>query len=328
MMVHIPVPGRLFGDSVVTDLRQINVVYNKLKGDIIENTSKMTNPPIVAPVGSLLKAPEFTPGEIIYYNPTLPGKLEQFKPEPYPPQVMNTLIRLLQERDDVSGVNDVSRGIVPRGVRSGDALAHLLEQDETRLAVTARAYENMIAAAMEMVLKLARAFYDVPRVIRIVGSNSQREVALFKAEDIPADADVHVEAGSTLPKSLAQQQQFLLDLWDRQIITDPRLVVRLTHYGTLQEVFSDVELDASQAQRENERLRAGVEVPVEDFHNHVIHIAEHNRFRKTVEFEQLPPERRELFRQHVEAHKQYLQQASGGEVNAPQENGGSANVSR
>lgn len=320
MMVHIPIPGRLFGDSTVTHLRQVNVAYNKLKSDIVENTTKLSNPPMVAPAGALLKAPEFSPGEVIYYNPTMPGRIDQLKFEPYPPQVMNTLMRLLQERDDISGVNDVSRGITPRGVRSGQALAYLLEQDETRLAVTARNYEQLIADTMNMVLKLARAFYDVPRVIRVLGENNQREVALFKAEDIPPDADVHIEAGSTLPKSQTQQQQFLLELWDRQIITDPRLVLRLTHYGTPQEIFSDMELDTSQAQRENDQMAKGVPAQVEDFQNHFIHIVEHNRFRKTVEFEKLPPERREIFRQHVDAHKQFMPQ--GGAVDAQGRNKG------
>ncbi|BCV23295.1 hypothetical protein [Gelria sp. Kuro-4] len=323
MMVHIPVPGRLFGESVITSLRQVNTIYNKLKSDIIENTSKLSNPPMFAPVGALLKPPEFSPGEVIYFNPTVPGKIDQAKFDPYPPQVVNTLMRLLQERDDISGINDVSRGIVPRGIRSGEGLSYLLEQDETRLAVTARNYEAMIGDAMGMVLRMAREFYDIPRVIRILGTNNQREVALFKAEDIPPDADVRVEAGSTLPKSMVQQQQFLLDLWDRRIINDPRLVLRLTQYGSTEEVFNEIELDSSQALRENDRMAAGVYAEVEDFHNHAVHIAEHNRFRKTVDFERLAPERRELFKQHVDKHKQFLAEAQqgGGALNGAGQEG-------
>ncbi len=312
-MVHIPSPGSLFGSSAVTQLRQINVTYNKLKSDIVENSTKLSNPPILAPVNAFLKAPEYSPGEVIYYNPLSPGKIDQLKFEPYPPQLVNTLIRLLQERDDVSGINDVSRGITPRGVRSGEALAYLLEQDETRLAVTARHYERMIEQAMEMVLRLARTFYDIPRVIRLLGTNNELEVSLFKATDIPPDADVHVDAGSTLPKSQTQLQSFLMELWDRKIITDPRLVLRLTHYGSSDEIINDLELDTSQALRENSKMASGVGVVVEDFHNHAIHLAEHNRFRKTVDFEKLPAERRDLFKQHVEEHKRFIEQ--GGAFN-------------
>ncbi len=323
-MVHIPVPGRLFGDSVVTHLRQVNVAYNKLKSDIVESTTKLTNPPLFAPANAFLKPPEFSPGEVCYYNPLIPGKIDQLKLEPFPPHTMNVLMRLIQERDDISGVNEVSRGIVPRGVRSGDALAHLSEQDEIRLAVTARNYEAMIGKAMTMVLWLAREFYDLPRTIRVLGENSQREAVLFKSEDIPPDADVRVEAGSTLPKSQAREQQFLLGLWDRQIITDPRLVLRFTHYGSAQELLGDIELDTSQAQRENTRMSEGEQVVVEDYHNHMVHLAEHNRYRKTVDFERLPPERRDLFRQHVSAHQQYLMM-QGGVLSGAQQTGSRPN---
>lgn len=311
MMKHIPVPGRLYGNSVVTYLRHINVLYNKIRSDIAENTTKLSNPPLIAPINSLLNTPTMEPGEIIYYNPLSlqGGQIRQLEFEPYPTQVMNTLIRLLQERDDISGINDVSRGIVPRGVRSGQALAYLLEQDETRLAVTAAQYEQMIEDTLRMVLHLARNYYDVARLIRLMGDEN---VTLFKGNDIPADADVRVEAGSTLPKSSAVLQDYLMQLWDRGIITDPRLLLRLTHYGSTEEIISDLELDSSQAQRENNRMAAGETVEVYDYQNHVVHIAEHNRFRKTAEYEKLSEERREQFAQHVEKHKQFLAQLQGG----------------
>lgn len=323
MMRHLVIPGSFYGDSVVTHLRQINVLYNKLKSDIIENSSKLSNPPLVAPIDALLKTPEFEPAEIIYYNPLVgnANSIDQLKITPYPPQLINTLMRLTQEIDNIAGVTEVSRGMMPRGARSAEALAYLLEREEMRYSVTATEYENMVGSAMTTVLRLAREFYDVPRLIRVMGENNTWMVRHFKAKDIPPDADVRVEPGSTLPKSKAKLKEELYALWDRKVVRDPRLLIRLADYGNLQEVFGDLELDTSQALRENDKMAKGGQVAVEDFHNHAVHIVEHNKFRKTVEYEKLKSETKELFARHVREHQDFIQQeqlAEGGEGFAQQ----------
>lgn len=307
-MVHIPVADSLYGESVVSQLRQVNVMYNKIRSDVVENTSKLSNPPLKAPVNAFLQPPKFEPGEVMYYNPLVGGEIDQVRIEPYNQATMNILMRLWQERDDISGISEVSRGVVPRGVRSAQAVAYLLEQDETRLSVTARAYEDMIGRAMGMALKLARKFYTAPRIIRVVGEDRAWQAHLFKATDIPADADVRVQPSSTLPKSRIQQQQELLDLWDRGILQDPSMLLRLSDYGTNQEIYQDIELDKSQAQREIQRMLEGEPATVEDFHNHAVHIIEHNRFRKTSKYEDLPESHKELFRQHVKEHEAFVEQ--------------------
>jgi hypothetical protein len=308
MMKHLPAPDQFYGASVVSHLRAINVIYNKLRSDIIENTTKLSNPMLLAPVNALLREPSWEAGEVIPYNPIVGGNFTPIRVDPYPSHMVNTLLRILQERDDISGVSEVSRGTVPRNVRSAAALAYLLEQDATRMNVVAYNWECFIGRALQYALNLARQFYEVPRVLRVLGENAEWEAKLFKAEDIPPEADVRVVAGSTLPKSQVQQQEFLLNLWDRRIVTDPRVVLRLTQYGSEEELYSDLELDAAQAARENQRMLDGEEVVVEDFHNHAVHIVEHNRLRKTVQYEELPEERKQIFRQHVAAHTAFLQQ--------------------
>lgn len=323
MVRHLRIPGRFYGDSVVTHLRQINVLYNKLKSDIIENSAKLSNPPMVAPVNAFFQTPKFEPGEIIYYNPLVPGvdRMRWMEPIPYPPQLVNLLIRLAQEVDNISGITEVSRGMVPRGVRSAQAMAHILEQEEMRASVTAQEYERMIASSLTKMLRLAKEFYDVPRLIQVVGENQSYEARQFKSTDIPEDVEVHVEPNSTLPKSKARIKEELYSLWDRQILTDPRLLLRLTEYGNMNEVFADLELDTAQALRENEKMAKGEEARVEDYQNHAVHIAEHNRYRKTVAYEKLPDQVKELFARHVAEHQQFLAQLQAQQPEKPEKGG-------
>lgn len=305
---YLRVPGRVWGETPVSQLRPINVIYNMIRSDILENLTKVSNPMLMAPVSALIKPPEFQPGEVIEFNPLAPQGLTPLQVPPFPPHAMNMLLRLQQEADEVLGVSEITRGIVPRGVRSERAMARLLEQEERRFSVLAGSYEKMVAKALTYALRLAREFIDLPLVLRVTGGDNPEEAALFKAKDIPADVTVVVERGSSLPRSGAAVLDLAFALWDRGIIRDPALLLRLANYGALSEAARDVELDRAQAQRENQRMREGKEAVAEDWHNHVVHLYEHNSFRKTAEYEELGEEVRRLFRDHVEQHMQYVGQ--------------------
>jgi len=161
----------------------------------------------------------------------------------------------------------------------------------------------------------------VPRLIQVVGENQSYQAQRFKSTDIPEDVEVHVEPNSTLPKSKARIKEELYSLWDRQILTDPRLLLRLTEYGNMNEVFADLELDTAQALRENEKMAKGEEARVEDYQNHAVHIAEHNRYRKTVAYEKLPDQVKELFARHVAEHQQFLAQLQAQQSEKPEKGG-------
>ncbi len=303
---YMRVPGRLAGDTFVTDYRPIQVMYNMVRSDILENLMKVSNPIFADYVGALDTAPQFEAGEFILRKPNVPGELRQFKVDPFPPHSMNMMMRLMQEGANVSGVNDIARGNVPRGVRSADQMGYLVEQSDSRLHPFIEEYEDMVKTALTYVLWLAREYMELPVVLRVLGKNKTYEAMLFSTKDIPADADVIVDKGSALAQSGAALQQLAITLWDRGILRDPALVLRLTQYGALEEATGDVELDTAQAQRENERLKVGLAVPVEDFQNHIVHVLEHNRFRKTADYDEATEEIKAAFRVHVMMHESQM----------------------
>lgn len=49
------------------------------------------------------------------------------------------------------------------------------------------------------------------------------------------------------------------------------------------------------------------ELPVNSYDNHAVHIAYHNRFRKSQYFETLPDEAKQIFEAHVQKHQLALQ---------------------
>jgi len=321
-VVHTPVPGEFYGITWVSDSRQVNVLYNRLRSDILENAVKLSNPPLLAPMGAITGEVKMNPGEVISYNPLVlqGGKLEQLKIEPFPAQAVNMLVRLEQEADEQAGVTALTRGGVPRNVRSAQQLSALAALEDQRRQVALQGYTEMIEAALTNALKLARKYMSLPR--QLGGGNNA--AFIIRGSDIPPDAQVKVTIDLETAPPSAEEEKRLFALFDRGIIQDPRLLVRLLKYGSKEEMFTDADLDEAQAQRENARMAEGVAVMPEDFHNHMLHLIEHNRFRKTEAYEQLPPERKELFARHVAVHQQFLQAvqqqsqrvAEGGEVSA------------
>src|SRR5690606_25848127 len=282
--------------------------YNKSRSQAVEIRNLAAKPKWLVPKGSIDRPITTAPAEQIEYIP-----IAGYRPEPIlgrevPTTYWRDLEQSRNEIYEVSGQHEVSRSIVPSRVRSGIAIAYLQEQDDTRLVHTAQAYEEAIEELETYKLHLARQFYIEPRVARIIGENNVIEVIEFTRDDIPENADVMVIAGSSLPQSRVARQEFILELWRQRIIQDPRTILKLLEFGDVEGVYEDVNLDSGQAQRENELLKMGIWHQPEDFENHEIHILEHNRFRKTEAYDQLPDEIKSLFAQHVAMHQQMMMQ--------------------
>lgn len=323
---HILIPGSFWGDSTVTSLIDPQMQYNKTRSQAIEIKNMMAKPKWVVPKGSIDRPITTEPGEVIEFIP-VGGQRPQIERSPeIPSSIYRELMQLRDEIYELSGQHEVSRAQNPSGVRSGVAIAHLQEQDDLRMNPTVQEYERAVERLETFKLGLARQFYAEPRVARIVGEDGAVDVFTFTSEDIPADADVRVQSGSTLPPSRLARQDFILQLWQLKIVQDPKTVLRLLEFGNINGIYDDENLDTGQAHRENEALQNGEFHNAEDFENHDIHVFEHNRFRKTPEFEQLDENIQQMFREHVAQHEQFKVQAQNPMQPEPQEQGGAPDM--
>lgn len=309
--VDIPVPGRFWGESMVTDMIDSQRNLNKSRSQAIEIRNLMAKPKYFVVKGALDVGKTITsaPGEIVEYN-LVTGAPAGGRPHidqgaTVPDTFWKDAERSVSELRSVSGINEVSNASAPTGVTAARAIGFLQEQDDLRLGPTAQAYEEAISEISEHKLRLARQFYEEPRTVRVVGRNNSVKVVEFYKENIPDDVDVQVETGSSLPKSRVARQNFVLELWDKKLIQDPRVAVRMLELGDIEGLYEDATRDIDQASRENEAMKSGTPREAHDFDNHSIHINEHNRFRKGEEFEQLDPAAQDLFAQHVAQHQQF-----------------------
>lgn len=309
--VDIPVPGRFWGDSMVTDMIDPQRNLNKSRSQAIEIRNLMAKPKYFVPKGALDVGKTITsaPGEIVEWN-IMPGAPDGGRPSvdagaPIPDSFWRDAEQSTAEVRTVSGIHEVSNASAPQGVTAARAIGFLQEQDDLRLGPTSQAYEDAISEISEHKLHLARQFYEEPRTVRVVGRNNSVKVVEFYKENIPDDVDVSVETGSSLPKSRVARQNFVLELWSKQLIQDPRVAVQMLELGDIEGLYEDSTRDIDQASRENEAMKAGTPREANDFDNHSLHIAEHNKFRKGEEYEQLDPALQDLFAQHVAMHQQF-----------------------
>lgn len=303
--IHIPT-GRFYGDSTIPDLIPLQKEYNRTRSQIIEAKNRMAKPQLMAPRGSVDPTKITSePGLIVFYTPGYQP------PTPIPLQsipsyVIDELDRCQRDMDDISSQHEITKGRTPPGVTAATAIAYLQEEDDSKLSFTISSLEEGVEKLGRHFLSHVQQFWDAQRTVEIMGNDGQWEQLMFGKADLKGNTDLRVEAGSATPRSRAAKQAFIMELADKGMIPPDRALKYLDMAETGR-LYEETMLDTRHAQRENIRLRNGdLEVAVNDWDNHEVHIIEHNNFRKRSEFEKLPDEIQMAFQQHVEQHKMVM----------------------
>lgn len=325
---HIPT-GKFYSDSIITDLVPLQKEYNRTRSQIVESKNRMARPQLMAALGSLDPSKVTNePGQIIFYKPGYAP------PAPLPLQglpgyVLQELDRCQADMDDISGQHEVTKGRVPPGVTAATAISYLQEQDDSKLSHTIDSIEDGIEKLGRQILSHVVTFWDVSRIIRVVGDDGTFDSITLKGSDLRGNTDLKVESGSALPTSKAAKQAFIMDLMKMGMIP-PEKGLAVLEIGGITKLYDELQVDVRQAQRENLRLQqppdpmaqaplidpqtgqpspAPPAVPVNTWDNHAIHIDTHNKFRKSQKFEVLDPSLKVAFEQHVQTHQLAMQQS-------------------
>lgn len=128
--------------------------------------------------------------------------------------------RLLAEFLQVSGVSEFMRNSKTQtGLTSGVALQLLIEQDDTRLAVSAEQIRGAIKTVGQHILRLYKQFATAARLEKVVGDNGSIEVFYFSGSDISSD-DVVFETENDLNETPASRKSMVMDLLNAGLLSD------------------------------------------------------------------------------------------------------------
>jgi len=330
---HIPSATSIWPQSVMEQIRDLNLEIDKTTSQLIENKDYMANPMwLIATQHKVKGQMKNVAGGVVRYvhvpNVPPPAPVQGVQ---MPAQVESLLAGLREQILDVSGQSEVSRGSVPTGVRSGVAVAYLQEEDDTKLGPTIDNMEQAIALESSLTLERFSQFYTAPRILRFYRHDGKFDVLKFKGADLKNNTDVVCQAGSMMPKMKAARQQYTLELVSLGILTDPKEIKEELDLGAGEPDNNDKAV--AQADRENNIMLHGLglgmftlptnaqdsdiqktvsaAVPVKAWHNHALHIERHTSQMMDEEFDQLSishPGIPRLFDEHVAMHQQFLAQ--------------------
>ncbi len=315
---YAPMPGRFWGVSLVEHLVALQRDYDRARNQSIQQRDRLAHPQIIKQKGTLLKPLRNEYGDVWEYDGM--SKPDVIPPPPMSQMHVESMERSLSDMRAISAQGEASQGDVPPGLRSGVAIRYLQERDISSLASTIRSYEKAIGRVYQRRLTLIHRFLDIPRGIRIYGEYRQADVGIFKGEDLFGNVNVRIKAGSMMPKSKAETAELMIELLTLGVFdpANPRhqeIVLSAFEVGGAEKLFALRNSDRRRAEIENYMFGRANQGPngvpavfpdVDDDDDHETHLDEHLLFKKSDEYELLPPIIRAAFDAHLFKHKQAL----------------------
>lgn len=317
--VAIKRAGCFFGTSMVERAIPIQRAYNAVKNRKHEFMNRIAMGVLAVEDGSVdirdLENEGLSPGKILVYRqgatpPTF------INPGSIPADFSYEEDKLLSEFISVSGVSEIMRSSsVPSSITSGVALQLLLEQDETRLSVTADNIRNAALNIAKMLLRLYKQFASQTRLGKVVGEEGEVELISWNSSDIGCD-DVVFDTENEMNTSQAARQTMIFDLLKAGLLSDENgkisdamryKILDVLGYGSW-EMTKDVErLHVLRAEKENMNI-VNDEPVVSEIDDHSLHIATHKKFLLGNDFVKIKekfPRAEQVLLEHIKNHRQF-----------------------
>ena len=236
---YCKIPGRLWGLGAVEPLLEIQISYNKVRSQIIENAELIGNPKWLIPKTAGVGPNSITSrkGEKIYYNPA-GGVPTAVTPPSLPGFVLQNASQLASEMMDVSGLHATSLGKRAVGVTSGKAIEALSGRDMTQLQTTQNDLERASESLGKVVLTLMRRYYTEGKMMRMMDSMGRVVFKYLNSTDLVEDPEICIEAGSLFRNEKQDRDQRILDMLQLGLI-EKDTALRELKFGTGNSYVSD-----------------------------------------------------------------------------------------
>lgn len=306
--------GEFFGASIIERIIPVQRAYNTVKNRKHEFMNRIAMGVMAVEDGSIdtdnLEEEGLSPGKVLIYRQgsTPPIMLNAGQ---VPADFHIEEERLLSEFVMISGVSEVTTySQVPSNVASGTAISLLLEQDDTRISLTADSLRNCVKGVGKQILKLYKQFATAPRIKRIAGENSEVEMRAFSANDL-TDDDLVFDTSNELEDTNAGRKAMVLELLKLGLLADENgemsartktRIFDILGFGNWEDSRDIDELHLKKAQRENAELLKKPVVP-DSVDNHILHIDEHTKLFITKSVAQNAAQKARVL-EHINNHKE------------------------
>lgn len=313
--------GAFFGTSVIERTIPVQRAYNALKNRKHEFLNRISMGVLAVEDGSVdvdnLADEGLSPGKIIVYRQgSTPPVLLNHGNIPSDFHIEEN--RLLEEFVMISGVSEIMKySQLPANVTSGVAISLLIEQDDTRIAISADNIRYAVKQIGKQILRLYKQFAIERRLKRIAGENGELEMFYFNSGDISSD-DLVFDTENELVETPSSRKSMVLELLRLGLLTDEngkfsaRTKTKLLEtlgFGNWESSRDLDELHLKKAMRENKAIReATATINPESIDNHMIHIEEHTKYILSADFDS-SADIKERIIEHINRHRQFMEMA-------------------
>lgn len=304
--------GSFWGTSVVERCIPIQRAYNAIKNRKHEYLARLACGVLAVEDGSVdidnIEEEGLAPGKILVYRngSSIPKFIDAGS---IPNDFDSEEDRLLNEFITVSGVSEFMRdSTVPTTVSSGTALSLLIEQDETRLSVTAEYIRSAVKKIAQFIIRLYKQFAVSTRLSRIADGNGEIEIFYWKGSQLTND-DIVLDTINELTETPAQRKSMLLDLYKNGLLFDENgklsnrnraKLLESLGFGVWESEQDISSLHIKKAVKENIELE---DVNPREIDDHDIHITEHTKYLLSCESDKATKEHIKKIEAHILAHK-------------------------
>ncbi len=288
----ITIPGLFWGQATMESAIPLQKDWNRVRSSVIEWVRSMAKGKWLAMKGQGLSptALDNEHGEVVEFSFQRGFVPQQARIVPLPQAVFQALDANKQSMMDIFSQHEVTQAQNRSDLRSAAMVAMLLEQDDTAPSMTYHDFEDNWASLWKHILMIAQKYYDTTRVIKIVGAGQDIKMRSFVGTDLKDNTDVFVATGTHLPENRLAKQAVVMERFTAGLYGDPKdpqvtsKVRRMLDDSIEEDVYDDMKADVEVAMSENRMFRNGQQdVPINEYDNHPIHIAEHERDIKSPE---------------------------------------------
>lgn len=296
----------LDGGSVVRDLRSPQKALNQLNSNIQENANVTAKISYRVPRGSNVNVITNEVGQFLEFDPTPGGIPEQMQPANMPAYVNTAADRMEKYIDDLGGNHNASYGRSPGSKASGELVNKLQEGDSNNLALMRDNLDDFQRRVSKKALLTFKSQSPVERMVRTKSTDpsGRYRVISLKPSDVSVDDDIVVTTGTKMPYSMADRQEFLLNMKKEGILTNDQFV-KAVNIPDLDVILNTPELDTERALDENDQLLEGKILPTPPYgEDHDTHIQVHTELVKSPEYLKAKRKVQSNIQAHLTAHIQ------------------------
>ena len=297
------VPGTMLGKTPASDAVEKQRMRNRIEAMMEMVCLRMSNPSWLIPEPGTQTTITGIPGEQIKYDPNLVGANppQRIEGAQMPAALPMYLEQLDRELRTIMTISEQGAGFRPKSIKSGFGLEKLEQAEENRKTPIYLNYSLAEAQWQKTALELFRMAAPKQRYYRILGENKAWTVKNLQEADLDGGVDIWPDMGGPLPKTHIEKIATLESLNQLGYINpaDPQVRARVLREYGMQDIDTSSSVDEKFIQREHDRWRKGGQIAVSPFDNHQLHMLRHLELYKSEEFEELPPEQRDMLLQHL-----------------------------